>query len=179
MVEPRTSSRVSHQGCCSQSPMLQAFVRPKPNCHVGRFLHGDGLELTGFQLECSLLRWGWQRRRTARQCGRNRAMRRPVGRQLLSSARGSRSIAGKNCISKLSMAWPFTGGDMVLGSVKDVAAGHERQRSTKASTGAWPERRDLAAVEDEFLWPDGIIPFVIEPGFTEKGLRDIKEAIRA
>ena len=69
------------------------------------------------------------------------------------------------------------GGDMVLGTVEEVVAEDRRQRSTKASTGAWPERRDLAPVEDEHLWPDGVIPYVIEPGFTERGLQDIQEAI--
>ena len=68
---------------------------------------------------------------------------------------------------------------MVLGSVEDVAVEHRRQRATKALRGSWPERRDLAAVEDEFLWPDGVIPYVIEPGFTDKGLSNIGEAIRA
>ena len=71
------------------------------------------------------------------------------------------------------------GGDMVLGSVEDLAVEHRRQRATKPLRGSWPERRDLAAVEDEFLWPDGVIPYVIEPGFTDKGLSNIGEAIRA
>ncbi len=69
------------------------------------------------------------------------------------------------------------GGDMVLGTVEEVVAEDRRQRSTKASTGAGPERRDLAPVEDEYLWPDGVIPYEIEPGFTERALQDIQEAI--
>ena len=40
-------------------------------------------------------------------------------------------------------------------------------------------RRDLAAVKDELLWPDGIIPYVIDAGFTEKGLSEIEKAIHA
>ena len=71
------------------------------------------------------------------------------------------------------------GGDMVLGPVEEVVAEHRRQPSTKVLTGSWPDRRELAAVEDERLWPDGIIPYVIDPGFTEKGLGDIEEAIHA
>ena len=69
------------------------------------------------------------------------------------------------------------GGDMVLGTVEEVVAEDRRQRLTKASTGAWPERRDLALVEDEDLWPDGVIPYEIEPGFTERALQNIQEAI--
>ena len=69
------------------------------------------------------------------------------------------------------------GGDMVLGTVEEVVAEDRRQRSTKASTGAWPERRDLAPVEDEFLWPDGVIPYVIDPGFTAEAQQDIETAI--
>ena len=69
------------------------------------------------------------------------------------------------------------GGDMVLGTVEEVVAEDRRQRLTKASTGAWPERRDLALVEDGHLWPDGVIPYEIEPGFTESALQNIQEAI--
>ncbi len=71
------------------------------------------------------------------------------------------------------------GGDMVLGPVEEVVAEYTRQPSTKVLTGSWPDRRDLAAVEDELLWPDGIVPYVIEAGFTEKGLSDIEKAIHA
>ena len=70
------------------------------------------------------------------------------------------------------------GGDMVLGPVEEVVAEQPRRPSTKVSTGSWPDRRDLAAVEDELLWPDGIIPYVIEAGFTEKALSDIELAIQ-
>ena len=71
------------------------------------------------------------------------------------------------------------GGDMVLGPVEEVAAEHHTQPSAKVLTGSWPARRDLAAVKDELLWPDGIIPYVIDAGFTEKGLSDIEQAIHA
>ena len=69
------------------------------------------------------------------------------------------------------------GGDMVLGSVEEVAGEHQRRRSMKAVTGSWPERRDLASAEDEFLWPGGVIPYVIEAGFSQEGLSDIEKAI--
>ena len=69
------------------------------------------------------------------------------------------------------------GGDMVLGPVEEVAAEHQRRRSTKAVAGSPPVRRDLASIEDEFLWPDGVIPYVIESGFSPRGLSDIEKAI--
>ena len=70
-------------------------------------------------------------------------------------------------------------GCIVLGTVEEVQEEQRRLRSTKASTGSWPVRRDLAPKEDEHFWPDGIIPYVIQPGFTESALNDINEAIHA
>ena len=69
------------------------------------------------------------------------------------------------------------GGDMILGPVEDVAAEHQRRRSAKAVADSPPVRRDLASIEDEFLWPDGVIPYVIESGFSPRGLSDIEKAI--
>ncbi len=69
------------------------------------------------------------------------------------------------------------GGDMVLGRVEEVVEATRRWRSGKPSPGHWPERRDLSAVSGNYLWPDGIIPYEIEPGFTARALQDIEEAI--
>lgn len=69
------------------------------------------------------------------------------------------------------------GGDMVLGRVEEVVETTRRWRSGKASPGHWPERRDLSAVGGDYLWPDGIIPYEIEPGFTARALQDIEAAI--
>ena len=68
-------------------------------------------------------------------------------------------------------------GDMVLGRVGEVVEATRRWRSGKPSPGRWPERRDLSAVDGDYLWPDGIIPYEIEPGFTARALQDIEEAI--
>ena len=70
------------------------------------------------------------------------------------------------------------GGDVVLGPVEVVVAEHLRRPSTKVLTGSWPDRRDLAAADDGLLWPDGIIPYVIEAGFTDEALSDIELAIQ-
>ena len=69
------------------------------------------------------------------------------------------------------------GGDMVLGTVEEVLEEQQRLRARKDSTGLWPTRRDLASVEDERLWPDGVIPYVIDPSFAEQALKNIDEAI--
>ena len=69
------------------------------------------------------------------------------------------------------------GGDMILGTVGEVLKEQRSLRSTKPSTGSWPVRRDLAPVGDERLWPDGIVPYVIDPSFTEQALKNIDEAI--
>ena len=68
-------------------------------------------------------------------------------------------------------------GDIVLGTVEEMVAQHKRSRSTKDPTGSGPVRRDLSAVEDKYLWPDGVIPYVIDPGFTARGLGYIQAAI--
>ncbi len=69
------------------------------------------------------------------------------------------------------------GGDMVLGTVEEVVARYGAKRSRKLSTAGWPERRDLSVARDEYLWPNGVIPYVIDSRFNEKGLRRIRTAI--
>ena len=68
-------------------------------------------------------------------------------------------------------------GDMVLGTVEEVIEDTRRWRSGKAVTGSLPERRNLSPESGNYLWPDGIIPYEIEPGFTARAVQDINEAI--
>ena len=68
-------------------------------------------------------------------------------------------------------------GDMVLGTVEEVIEDTRRWRSGKAVTGSLPERRNLSPESGNSLWPDGIIPYEIEPGFSARALQDIEEAI--
>ena len=70
-------------------------------------------------------------------------------------------------------------GDMILGTVEEVLEEQRRLRSTKAATGLQPARRDAAIKEEKTrsLWPDGIVPYVIEPGFSGRVLKYIDEAI--
>lgn len=69
------------------------------------------------------------------------------------------------------------GGDMLLGRVEEVVEATRRWRSGKPSPGRWPERRNLSAAGRNYLWPDGIIPYEIEPGFSARALQDIEEAV--
>ena len=66
---------------------------------------------------------------------------------------------------------------MILGTVEEVAAQYRRWRSEKTSTADWLERRDISAVEDKYLWPNGHVPYVIDPGFEEEALQAIQEGI--
>ena len=68
-------------------------------------------------------------------------------------------------------------GDMVLGTIEEVVEATRRWRSGKAVTGSLPDRRELSPEGGDYLWPDGIIPYEIEPGFTARALQDIETAI--
>ena len=68
-------------------------------------------------------------------------------------------------------------GDIVLGTVEEVVSENRGSVVMKEAMGPWPVRRDISAVEDKFLWPDGIIPYVIDPDFNEVGVRNIQAAI--
>ena len=68
-------------------------------------------------------------------------------------------------------------GDMVLGTAEEVVEATRRWRSGKAVSGSLPARRSLSPEGGEYLWPDGIIPYEIEPGFTARALQDIDAAI--
>ena len=68
-------------------------------------------------------------------------------------------------------------GDIVLGTAEEVARQSEWSQSKKDRTSLEFIRRDLSAVDERGLWPDGIIPYEIDPGFNEKGLGAIEAAI--
>lgn len=68
-------------------------------------------------------------------------------------------------------------GDMVLASPDRPVRRPGRRGFPKSLPGGSIPRRDLAAVDNERLWPGGVIPYVIERGFSEQALRDIQTAI--
>ena len=68
-------------------------------------------------------------------------------------------------------------GDIVLGTVEEVVAENQRGLEIKGTTGSWPVRRDISPVEDKSFWPDGVVPYVIDPGFSDRGVQTIQAAI--
>lgn len=80
------------------------------------------------------------------------------------------------------MALPYTvvdgmavhAGDIVLGTAEELAAASD---APKAGLGP-PTRRSIARSDDSFLWPDGIIPYVIDAGFSPEQTQKIDAAVR-
>ncbi len=69
------------------------------------------------------------------------------------------------------------GGDMVLGSAADVSVAARMSGPSKAVRPPHAPRRDLSAVDARYLWPDGVVPFVIDRGVTGKSKRTILDGI--
>lgn len=80
------------------------------------------------------------------------------------------------------MALPYTvvdgmavhAGDIVLSTAEELAAASD---APKAGLGP-PTRRSIARSDDSFLWPDGIIPYEIDAGFSPEQTQKIDAAIR-
>ena len=71
------------------------------------------------------------------------------------------------------------GGDMVLGRAEEIEARGSRRRG-KANREAQPLLpRAVSAVEPDYLWPGGVIPYEIDPQLTERQREGIPEAIAA
>ena len=68
-------------------------------------------------------------------------------------------------------------GDMILGTPDRPARLPEQRRSSKPVLADSIPRRDLSAVRNEELWPGGIVPYVVEQGFTDEARQDIEAAI--
>ena len=90
-------------------------------------------------------------------------------------APGSPSTVDASCEVINGMA--VHDGDIVVGTVEEVAALHKSRLAIKNATGSWPVRRDISPVEDKYLWPDGVVPHVIDPDFNEEGVQSIQAAI--
>ena len=69
------------------------------------------------------------------------------------------------------------GGDMVLGRADEIAARESRRRG-KENRGAQPLRpRAVSAVEPDYLWPAGVIPYEIDTQLSEGERGVILEAV--
>lgn len=92
---------------------------------------------------------------------------------------GSRSAiyGGTRLTYELVDSFAIHDGDMVLGTPDRPARRPGQHRSFKALPADSIPRRDLARVRNEDLWPGGVVPYVIEQGFTDEALRVIQSAI--
>ena len=83
------------------------------------------------------------------------------------------------------MALPYTvidgmavhGGDIVLGRVNELGPRAVTQRSDKSRELPGLRRRDLAARSSRYLWPGGVVPYVIDELVSDEQRQDILEAI--
>ena len=90
---------------------------------------------------------------------------------------GTAIYRGEQLSYEIVNGFAVHGGDMVLGPAEQVAGEHRGLISRKAARGGWPDRRDISPVDSEGLWPNRMIPYVIDTGFSEQGRRDIQTAI--
>ncbi len=66
-------------------------------------------------------------------------------------------------------------GDMVLGTAEEAVAASLGPELTKPLMADWPLRHDISAVSTGHLWPDGIVPYVVDSGVPES--HNIQSAI--
>lgn len=95
----------------------------------------------------------------------------------LAGSRGVAVYAGQALSYEIIDGMAIHDGDMVLGTAEEVAVITQSSRSSKPVNDGLPNRRNLSPAGSNFLWPDGVIPYEIEPGFTARALQDIAEAI--
>ncbi|MDE0263314.1 MAG: M12 family metallopeptidase [Bryobacterales bacterium] len=69
-------------------------------------------------------------------------------------------------------------GDIVLGRVDELAPRAPTQGLDKDREVTGLRRRDLSARSPRYLWPGGVVPFVIDALFSDEQRQDILEAIR-
>ena len=81
---------------------------------------------------------------------------------------------GKELSYEVVTGLAIHGGDMVLGTAEQAAAASHRRRSTKRAD---PDISYLSPEEAEYHWPGGVIPYVIDPEFTELAVSNIQRAI--
>ena len=71
------------------------------------------------------------------------------------------------------------GGDMVLGSVRELEPQPPLVATEKSAGPEFLVRRDLSPHSQQYLWPEGIVPYVIDGDVSAEQRQNIQEAIRA
>lgn len=71
------------------------------------------------------------------------------------------------------------GGDMVLGSVRELEPQPPLVGSEKSASPEFLVRRDLSPHSQQYLWPEGIVPYVIDGDVSAEQRQNIEAAIRA
>ena len=70
-------------------------------------------------------------------------------------------------------------GDMVLGRIEDLEPQPPLAESDKSVDQPPWSRRDLSPHRQEYLWPEGVIPYLIDTDVSVEQRQNIEEAIRA
>ena len=70
-------------------------------------------------------------------------------------------------------------GDMVLGRVDDLQPRPPLAASGKSPDPSFARRRDLSPTGQKYLWPEGVVPYVIDSDVSAEQRHRIEEAIRA
>ncbi len=81
--------------------------------------------------------------------------------------RGVTEFRGRRLSYEVVEGMAIHAGDMILGTAEEI---------TEATAGPqgrppeddWPRRRDLSSVDADRLWPDGIVPYVIDANVPER-----------
>ena len=77
--------------------------------------------------------------------------------------------------------WAVHDGDMILGTSEEAAAvwqEHRRRAQAKQPSALVAPRRDVALYDTTVLWPDAVVPYKIDPQFTDGAKQMITEAIK-
>lgn len=97
--------------------------------------------------------------------------------QPLRSGRGTTLYRGVELSYELIDGFAIHDGDMVLGTPERPVRPRDARSTSQSKPSHSIPRRDLSSLRGESLWPGGIVPYVIEEGFTDEALRIIQTAI--
>ena len=106
----------------------------------------------------------------------------PVGSSLQApqpprSGRGTTLYRGVALPYELIGGFAIHDGDMVVGTPERPVRPHDARSNSQSKPSHALPRRDLSSLRGESLWPGGIVPYVIEEGFTDEALQTIQRAV--